>query len=211
MKSQATLPEGYEEILSIDLQKDKRLMLTVNGAALLIVYILLGDLSAVLISVAMIVLGIILHPIKIFYHEQFLIRALMHLAIIGVGSVLYIILHEAVHGVFMRLFCRVKPRFGFTGLYAYAGSDAYYAKLPYIIIALAPVVIWGVVLMALCLLFPDFFWAIYFIQITNISGAAGDLFVTAKFLRLPKDILVRDTGVSMTVYGTNAAEAGAAE
>ena len=198
MKSQATLPEGYEEILSIDLQKDKRLMLTVNGAA-------------VLISVAMIVLGIILHPIKIFYHEQFLIRALMHLAIIGVGSVLYIILHEAVHGVFMRLFCRVKPHFGFTGLYAYAGSDAYYAKLPYIIIALAPVVIWGVVLLALCLLLPDFFWAIYFIQITNISGAAGDLFVTVKFLRLPKDILVRDTGVSMTVYGTNGAEGGAAE
>ena len=198
MKSQATLPEGYEEILSIDLQKDKRLMLTVNGAAMLI-------------SIAMIVLGIILHPIKIFYHEQFLIRALMHLAIIGVGSVLYIILHEVVHGVFMRLFCRVKPRFGFTGLYAYAGSDAYYAKLPYITIALAPVVIWGVVLLVLCLLFPDFFWAIYFIQITNISGAAGDLFVTAKFLRMPKDILVRDTGVSMTVYGTNAADGGAAE
>ena len=101
----------------------------------------------------------------------------------------------------MRLFCELKPRFGFTGLYAYAGSDAYYAKTPYIIIALAPVVIWGAVLLLLNILFPTYFWAIYFIQITNISGAAGDFYVTLKFTRLPSDILVRDTGVSMTVYG----------
>ena len=40
----------------------------------------------------------------------------------------------------------------------------------------------------------------YFIQITNISGGAGDLYVTFKFSRMPSDILVQDSGVGMTVY-----------
>ena len=44
------------------------------------------------------------------------------------------------------------------------------------------------------------FWGIYFIQIANLSGAAGDLYVTYLFSRLPSDILVQDVGVSMVVY-----------
>jgi hypothetical protein len=38
------------------------------------------------------------------------------------------------------------------------------------------------------------------LQTINISGAAGDLFVTFKMFGYPKDILVTDTGLSMTVY-----------
>ena len=36
MKSYETLPEGYKKILHIDLQKDKKLMLIVNGLALVV-------------------------------------------------------------------------------------------------------------------------------------------------------------------------------
>jgi hypothetical protein len=86
-------------------------------------------------------------------------------------------------------------------MYAYAGSEAYFNKKSYIIIALAPVVIWGAVLGVLCAVLPQsWFWVVYLIQIGNISGAAGDFYVTFKFLKLPKDILVNDTGVAMTVY-----------
>jgi len=42
--------------------------------------------------------------------------------------------------------------------------------------------------------------------IINISGAAGDLFVTIKFSRFPKDILVRDYGVGMTVFSKESEE-----
>jgi hypothetical protein len=66
---------------------------------------------------------------------------------------------------------------------------------------LAPVVVWGVVLAIAQIFTPiEFFWIPWFIQITNISGAAGDAFVTAKFGKMPKDILVTDSGVGMTVY-----------
>ena len=47
---------------------------------------------------------------------------------------------------------------------------------------------------------------VYIIQIANISGAAGDYFVTFKFSRFPKDILVRDSGTAMRVYSRVDAE-----
>jgi len=101
----------------------------------------------------------------------------------------------------MRFFSKMRVKYGFTSLYAYAGSDAYFDKSSYIIIALAPVVVWGAVLAVLCVLVPPaWFWTVYIIQINNFAGAAGDFYVTARFARLPRDILVRDTGTSMTVF-----------
>ena len=37
-------------------------------------------------------------------------------------------------------------------------------------------------------------------QIGNISGAAGDIYVTVRLWNEPSTILVRDTGVDMTVF-----------
>jgi hypothetical protein len=115
--------------------------------------------------------------------------------------VVYMILHELVHGIAMKMCGTKKIKYGFTGMYAFAGSDDYYGKKPYILIALAPVVLWGVVLAVINPFVPaDWFWVVYLIQISNISGAAGDLYVTVKFSKLPKDILVKDYGVGMRVY-----------
>lgn len=101
----------------------------------------------------------------------------------------------------MKHFCKTKVNYGFTGLYAYAGSEAFYDKISYIIIALAPVIVWGIVLLIInCFVSDVWFWSVYFIQICNISGAAGDFYVTYRFLQLPSDIFIQDTGVSMTIY-----------
>ena len=81
-------------------------------------------------------------------------------------------------------------------------NTAYFDKKSYVIITLAPIVIWGIALMILTILAPrEWFWVVYFIQITNISGAAGDLYITFRFRKLPNDILINDTGVEMRVYG----------
>jgi hypothetical protein len=110
----------------------------------------------------------------------------------------------------MKLCGTKKVKYGFTGLYAFAGSDDYYYKKPYIAIALAPIVVWGVILGIVNALVPvEWFWVVYFIQLINLSGAAGDLYVTCRFAGLPKDILIRDYGVSMTVYARG--EDGSAE
>lgn len=189
MKNCTTLPDGYEPLLSIDLQKNKRLMLLVN-------------IIGTVIAIVMVAIALPLVPFSTLFDmsDGFGPYALRFGALI-VGAIAYIILHELVHGIFMKALSGVKPRYGYTVVYAYAGSDAYFNKKSYILIALAPVVIWGIVLGVLNALVPtEWFWVVYLIQIFNLSGAGGDLYVTAKFSRLPRDILVQDTGVAMTVF-----------
>ena len=125
----------------------------------------------------------------------------LRFGILLAAIVVYMVLHELVHGIAMRLCGTKKIKYGFTGMYAFAGSEDYYYKKPYIFIALAPVVLWGVVLAIITPLVPEqWFWVVYMIQVTNISGAAGDLFVTVKFSRFSDSILVKDYGVGMSVY-----------
>lgn len=189
MKTVQILPEGYSEIYKLDLQKDKKTALRVNTIAFAIAAVLAVPMHFVV-------------PIStLFDMTGGLGRYLVRFGALILLYVLYIVLHEAVHGIAMKMCGTKKIKYGFTGLYAFAGSDDYYSKKPYIFIALAPVVLWGIVLAVINLFVPqDWFWVIYFIQIFNLSGAAGDLFVTIKFSRLPKDILVKDYGVGMTVF-----------
>lgn len=189
MKALNLLPEGYKEVLSINLQKDKKLALIVNLIGL----------------VVMLAMGVPMHfyiPIStLFDFSDGMVVYWLRIASLVVFGVVYLILHEAVHGITMKMCGTKKVKYGFTGMYAFAGSDDYYDKKSYIIIALAPVVVWGIVLAIInCLVPENWFWVVYFIQISNISGAAGDIYVTAKFSKLPNDILVQDSGVGMTVY-----------
>lgn len=188
-KAYEALPEGYREILAIDMQKDKKLMLIVNGIALVL-------------AALMAVLGMLIAPISgLFDFSRGMVDYFARFAVLLVGMVVYLVLHELTHALFMKLCGTEKVRFGFTGMYAFAASDDYYSKLPYICIALAPIVLLGAVIAIINPLVPEaWFWVVYFIQIMNISGAGGDLYVTFRFMGLPGDILVRDHGVGMQVF-----------
>lgn len=189
MKAVHNLPEGYKDILSIDLQKDKKLFLLIN----------------ILATVIIVVMAVPIHflvPITSLFDVSKGLKAYtIRFVVLFVAMIAYIVLHELVHGITMKILGTKKIKYGFTGLLAYAGSDDYYDKKSYITIALAPIVIWGVVLAIINIFVSsEWFWVVYFIQLLNVSGAAGDMYVTVKFAKLPKDILVRDYGVSMTVY-----------
>lgn len=189
MKAQNSLPAGYREVCRIDLQKDKKLALLVNGAALLIGAVMIVPMHFH-ISIA-----------TLFDLSEGFVPYLLRFLCMLLGLTLYIILHELVHAAAMRLSGTQKVNFGFTGLYAFAGSADYYDRPHYILIALAPIVVWGVVLGLLCALVPPaWFWVVYIIQVTNISGAAGDLYITYRMAKLPPDLLVQDSGVRMTVF-----------
>jgi hypothetical protein len=194
MKSYVSLPEGYSELLSLDLQKDKKLSLLMN-------------VSALLIAIVMMVGMHFLVPVWTVLDENnpLVASPVGFLIVWLVGIVLYVILHEGVHGIAMKICGTKKIKFGLTKDCAYAGSDDYYNRKAYIFIALAPVVLWGVVLAVVNVLVPVYwFWIIYLFQILNISGAVGDLYVTIRFSCLPPDILIRDYGVGMIVYSSTA-------
>ena len=189
IENSASLPENYRPYRRIDLQKDKKLMLLVN-------------LLSLIMLAALLIIGHRIVSIKVFFEmPNFGVYALRMVILLG-GMVVYMILHEAVHGIFMRLYGKgVKPTFGLKGPYAFAASKAYFNRRSYLIIGLSPIVIWGVVLLVLNLTLPtEWFWPVYLIQAVNISGAAGDLYVSALISTLPLDFLVQDDGVAMTFF-----------
>lgn len=189
MRSVHTLPEGYQQIYSVDLQKDKKTALWVNLCSAAIMVVLVGIMLFVV-------------PLStLFDRTQGMGAYWLRIGTMLGLTLVYLVLHELVHGIAMKLCGTKKVKFGATALYAYAGSEDYYRKKPYIFIALAPVVLWGVVLAVVNFFVPpQWFWVIYMIQVENLAGAAGDLFVTAKFSQMPKDILIQDSGVGMKVY-----------
>ena len=189
MKALQVLPEGYKEIFSVNLQKNKKTAVLINTVAV-VIGLVMGISMHFHISIA-----------TLFDMEKGLGAYSLRFAALLILNLIYIILHELVHGITMKICGTKKVKYGFTGIYAFAGSSDYYDKRNYIIIALAPVVLWGIVLGIINAYVPeDWFLVEYLIQIANISGAAGDMYVTAKFSKMPKDILVTDNGVEMKVY-----------
>lgn len=183
------LPENYDLYERIDLAKDKKAFNAVM-------------IWSVVAMVVMIVAGLVDHSFAAAF-DMPLEKVLFCVAAMAVGLLAYIVLHEAVHGVFIWLFTGSMPSFGFDlkhGM-AYAGSTWFFKKWPYIVIALAPVVIWGIVLAVWCSMAEEYyFWYIYAIQIMNITGAAGDLYVTYMVSRMPSEVLATDSGTAMNFY-----------
>ncbi|MBQ7974849.1 MAG: DUF3267 domain-containing protein [Clostridia bacterium] len=189
MKVLKTLPANYKEIFSVNLQKDKKIATFINALALMIGLVMVVPMNFYI-------------PLStLFDFSQGMTVYFIRFVVLMVSVIAYMVLHEAVHGIAMKICGTKKVKYGFTGLYAYAGSNDFYDKKSYIFIALAPVVLWVFILLVINLFVPeDWFWVVYFIQIFNISGAAGDYYVTAKFSKLPDDILISDSGIGMSVY-----------
>jgi len=177
------LPSNYRLALRLDLVRSKKQLRLVTGLSVAI--LLLALVPALLVR-----------PLK----ETFSTLAPLKILALSLGSLAYIPLHELVHALFTKCFGCERVRFGFKLLYAYAGCDEYFYKWPYLIIALSPVILWGALMWVLAACFPQWFWVIYAVQLLNLSGAAGDVYVTWRLMRMPASILIRDMGTSMFVY-----------
>ena len=186
MKSTWTLPAGYGQKVLIDLKDNRKQFWIVNGLSVLIMLLLLA------IFFLLMWYGFL---------ELHFEGLLLQLLVLAVGMLAYIPLHELVHGVCIRRFSGKKANYGFTLVYAYAGSDCYFNKRDYLIIAAAPVVFWGLVFLLLLFLLPvGWRWVAYVWELFNLSGAAGDFYVFYRLHKEPDTILCQDTGVKMAVF-----------
>jgi len=117
-----------------------------------------------------------------------------------VGLLALLLVHEALHGAAM-LALGHRPTFGAKlsqGL-LYALSDgAYYRRDEFLGIALAPLTAISLAGLALMAFVPDSpaFW-LGVVVVVNAASAIGDLWMSARALRYPSTVLVRDepTGV----------------
>ena len=170
--------------------KNKKLAIGVNAFSLAIMMV-------------MFVLGTIIVPLRVQWESRH--DVLLSMLFLLLSVVVYIVAHELIHGFFFKRYSDKRAKYGFTGLYAYAGSDAYFNKRQYLVIGLSPVVILGFLSLLLnVFLSTEWFWRIYFLQLINLSGAAGDFYIVNLMRKLPADMLVQDTGLSMTFYSRNA-------
>ena len=186
------LPEGYELYERIDIAADAAKPMVIFGVLLTAGMILWGVFGA----------G---HPIsEAFQMEPF--RVIFAAFGMIVGMVVYIFVHEGIHGFFIKMFSGRPPFYGKNlkkGMF-YAGSSCFFDSRAYVVIALAPLIVWGIVialmLSELSTEAPQFWWYLYVIQIFNFTGAAGDLYITGRVLRMPKDVLVQDDGILMKFF-----------
>lgn len=186
-----TLPPGYILRDEINLQKDKKTALVVNGAALVIMIAMGFGMNFVV-------------PIsQMFGLENGTLPVFVRMLVLVAGYLAYIVLHELTHAAVMRCYGAGKLCFGFTGVYAYAGSkEDYFDKYSYRIIALAPLVVWGFVFgLIQSLVDTSWIWVVWFLQIGNVSGAAGDVYVVLRLMKQPMNVWIHDTGFAMTVWG----------
>ena len=122
------------------------------------------------------------------------------MAVLAVAAI-YVFLHELMHAAVMKLFGAGHVKLQFTFGYASTCSTDYYDRLSYITVALAPVVILGAALI-IASVYADreWFWVFYTSAILNFSGSCGD-YEAIRFLSgMPKNMLLSDNGISLSVY-----------
>jgi hypothetical protein len=191
------LPSNYTLAGTIDLSKDGRMMIILNGIG---VALFLGSAWLLLLLAAAI------RPK--FGETNFRISgSLNSLApllawIIGL-TVLMLIVHEGIHGLFFWIFTGSRPRFGFRGYYAFAAApDWFIPYRHYLVVALSPVVLMTLIGIGTLWVIPEaWLGGLIFWVSMNFSGSVGDMMVAAWLLRKPATFLAQDYGDGVRFYG----------
>ena len=103
-------------------------------------------------------------------------------------------------GAAMLALSGVKPSFGIRLPYAWCGSPVWFDRRSHIITALAPVLLWGILLQILIAALPrEWFWPLWLTQLSNLSGSAGDIYCVYYLARMKGELLIQDTGTRMRI------------
>ena len=189
-----TLPDGYKEAKVVDAKEKKTSVLFVVFSAVLT--------------------GIILVPVLLtfgglrFLHEEYgRTRMLAADGVFLVSMVLYIVLHELVHGVAYKALTHQKLTFGFTLTVAFCGvPDVYTSRKTALIALLAPFVTFSVILIPLTIWLYSFNRLYYLLSgilfAIHFGGCIGDLYMTYLLLFKFRDprTLMNDTGPKQTIF-----------
>lgn len=178
------LPLNYEIYKNYDLKRKKKMTTVIQ-------------ISTIIIIAVFILLARFLHfPMRPDWHIAITISLTVLMCII------YILAHELVHGIFIRILSGLKPNFFLRFPFISTGSDkAYFNKKSFIWIALSPIIIWGATLLVLLFVVPEnLFLSFYIVFIINIAGSSGDFLQVYEILKLPEKALIMDNGKETFIY-----------
>ena len=191
MSAKKRKPEGFKNKKTIDLNADKKLRLSINGAAL--------AAAAVLT-----LLGCLYEPVTRFFDAAGAWRLLLRFALLLVGMGVYFYLNEYIRRFMIEkvtgkaaLVVREKPC-------VFTAPARCLTVKEYLKISFAPVLALGALLLLLMLILPaKLFWQVYIIQIINLAGAAGDVYTAYMLLKMKKDVQIEDDVTSITIWSKN--------
>ena len=193
--STQTLPAGYIQSGQIDLKKDKRLVILLNIGALIVFALSIYLLSAFTAWV---------RPDIMTFSTTITVTNILSALVL---TVIILLFHEGIHGLFFWIFSRSRPVFGLRPLYAYAGAPTwFFPRHQFAITALGPLLVIGAVGLLLLLLAPiSWIFMIVLLVALNTSGASGDVFVFIRLLTSSPTSFTNDTGEVVTFFERPAA------
>jgi hypothetical protein len=185
-----TLPENYVQSGELNLAKNPGLTIWLNIIGLaplvgmgLLCFAVLGRFRADIFN-------------QVTSFSAGLVEMVFVIAGLLLETIVMLVLHEAVHGVFFWFFTKNRPKFGFKGAYAYAAAPGWYLpRNAYLVVGLAPLVVISLIGLALLLVAPVswLFWIILLVAF-NAGGAIGDMAVAVWILTKPGNVLYMDFG-----------------
>ena len=179
---------GYKECTKIDLVKNKKEALLVNIYGIIIMVVMAVFIPLLIMG------GIIEFNLETTFPLFFIVLL--------ISLILYIPLHEIVHGIVLKNYTDEKLSFGWKLVYAYCGSkEAVVDRKEYYSVALAPLLVFSVVFISLMVLNPSLSLVWYVMEIMNVSGSVGDIYVSIKLRKeKSRDILITDSGTDMSFW-----------
>ena len=179
---------GYKECPRIDLVKNKKEALLVNIYGIIIMVVMAVFIPLLIMG------GIIEFNLETTFPLFFIVLL--------ISLILYIPLHEIVHGIVLKNYTDEKLYFGWKLVYAYCGSkEAVVDRKEYYAVALAPLLVFSVVFISLMVLNPSLSLVWYVMEIMNVSGSVGDIYVSIKLRKeKSRDILITDSGTDMSFW-----------
>ncbi len=187
LRATTVLPPGYSPAVAIDLAAQPVLALLLSVAGL------------VAFALVALVLWVFLRAVR---PDATTVVPWPGLVEFVAVTVAVVVVHEALHGVCFRLLAGAMPRFGLRLLYAYASAPGWYVpRSRYLAVGLAPLIVIGVIGLALLVLVDGTALALAGVAVAiNSGGSVGDLAIVALVLREPRDSLVLDSGPAVTVF-----------
>ena len=119
--------------------------------------------------------------------------------VIILSVIAFIIIHELIHIVFMSAFSNGKINAKIKFPTIAVGSDAYFSKVQYVIIALAPVIILGIASL-ICLLLLPHKLLFSILLVLNFATASGDYILTYYALKQNKNTYFVDMAEKTIIY-----------
>ena len=192
------LPEGYRIVKTID-AKDKKVGIILNLIAF--------GILVVSLIVAYFAMG---RPALITDDSNIWEYPICFL-VLTISLIIYMILHELVHGAVYKFFTKEKLTFGLTLSVAFCGVPQIYVyRKPALAAVLAPFVVFLPIFLTLCFVLPTPLMKMLatFMLGMHVGGCSGDLWVSGLLIFKLRDnaTLMNDTGPKQTFCVPNIAE-----